>query len=985
MESSINYYQRQITQISLIPNRVEEVVYYNSGLTNKKTNLRYSDGFWRNLASLSSTEIPNQWIRKDMRYDEVGNTIFVSYPYFTDTDRFTNMWYPFGQTNGEKFRIITPWVSYSFDAINRIIVQQDSLGVTRKEYFPKKEKIVNALGKVIDFDTNAYWNIITVREFLESIPKVTSYRYDAQGSMVWFTDALWNIRSWLYDWYGRLTHAEDLHKVDDTTYGIRKYIYNTHNQVMEYTHPSWLSMHYTYDSIWRLKSETGSWLLRTYIYDEWVQSLGTLSLVSDTNSTVSYKYDTIGRKIWEKRIIWDNSYDIFYSYNLQNQPTSITYPDKGIVEYTYINGYVDSINYKSHSWEMYELIKDIAYSPNGAIRSQKYANGMTKIANRDRNHNYRLKRMTIASGSTTFLDTTYEYDGINNISLITVDGVSPIKKNISYSYDDISRLKNAQYNYSDAWYNRDQAQSYSYNYDDIWNTVSSSVIWSYHYWETEYANPHAVTEVGDVNYEYDTAGNIIAQTDSGSSTNFVYSLYGEILSSEKLWLPTTYSYDYTKRRLAKIRPWFIEHHVIDGYEVEYENLPLSDSRFQSLSNSGISTENVNPETIEVADTGGTGSTQESPNVDGISYSVSNFTWLNPKTLITRLSHIMLWSEQIATFQSQTDDQEFTQYDDQLIFHISDYLNSSSLDFSLTWALLQVTDYQPFGQINTYQVTNERVSGMKWWYKNKYLYANKQQDHETDLQYFEKRYYNPMIGKFTTEDPVFWEVWITKRPYQYILDPDQWNTYSYVRNNPINLVDPTGEEVDYSGTHKDSITGNMYYSVNNLSTQDLDAHYKSNNWTSLQVNFSEINTNFIAPTSFTEVSEKILNWKDGEYNILTKQNFTMKDYNAYERFGTISLVLDWKLKIQDNAWSFEGSYKSYDDVYDFTVSPTDIKTFWRTLRNILTIGKSITLWKWTPYDIQIRWEKEISGNWKIKNTIPQWRGWQDKKKIIITND
>jgi RHS repeat-associated protein len=330
-------------------------------------------------------------------------------------------------------------------------------------------------------------------------------------------------------------------------------------------------------------------------------------------------------------------------------------------------------------------------------------------------------------------------------------------------------------------------------------------------------------KLGDVNYEYDTAGNIIAQTDSGSSTNFAYSLYGEILSSEKLWLPTTYSYDYTKRRLAKMWPWFIEHHVIDGYEVEYENLPLSDSRFQSLSNSGISTENVNPETIEVADTGGTGSTQESPNVDGISYSVSNFTWSNPKTLITRLSHIMLWSEQIATFQSQTDDQEFTQYDDQLIFHISDYLNSSSLDFSLTWALLQVTDYQPFGQINTYQVTNERVSGMKWWYKNKYLYANKQQDHETDLQYFEKRYYNPMIGKFTTEDPVFWEVWMTKRPYQYV-SSTQINGIHIHMWEIILLIwlIRQGKRSTIPALIRTLLPAICTTQLHNLSTQDLDA-------------------------------------------------------------------------------------------------------------------------------------------------------------------
>ena len=50
----------------------------------------------------------------------------------------------------------------------------------------------------------------------------------------------------------------------------------------------------------------------------------------------------------------------------------------------------------------------------------------------------------------------------------------------------------------------------------------------------------------------------------------------------------------------------------------------------------------------------------------------------------------------------------------------------------------------------------------------------------------------MIWRFTTEDPVFYEVSLTKRPSQYFTDPQQWNTYSYVRNNPINLVDPTGE-------------------------------------------------------------------------------------------------------------------------------------------------------------------------------------------------
>lgn len=42
--------------------------------------------------------------------------------------------------------------------------------------------------------------------------------------------------------------------------------------------------------------------------------------------------------------------------------------------------------------------------------------------------------------------------------------------------------------------------------------------------------------------------------------------------------------------------------------------------------------------------------------------------------------------------------------------------------------------------------------------------------------------------------MFWEVGLTKRPNQYFTDPQQWNSYSYVRNNPVNMVDPTGEFV-----------------------------------------------------------------------------------------------------------------------------------------------------------------------------------------------
>jgi|GEM_PF-5323989 len=90
------------------------------------------------------------------------------------------------------------------------------------------------------------------------------------------------------------------------------------------------------------------------------------------------------------------------------------------------------------------------------------------------------------------------------------------------------------------------------------------------------------------------------------------------------------------------------------------------------------------------------------------YESSSLSGSTPATLTTILTHIMLGDERIATFQTQSDDSPKTPDDDTLIYHLSDHLNSSSLDLSSTGIVLQAIDYEPFGKSITYEVTNKRI-------------------------------------------------------------------------------------------------------------------------------------------------------------------------------------------------------------------------------------------------------------------------------------
>ncbi|MDE5984357.1 MAG: RHS repeat-associated core domain-containing protein, partial [Eubacterium sp.] len=65
--------------------------------------------------------------------------------------------------------------------------------------------------------------------------------------------------------------------------------------------------------------------------------------------------------------------------------------------------------------------------------------------------------------------------------------------------------------------------------------------------------------------------------------------------------------------------------------------------------------------------------------------------------------------------------------------------------------------------------------------NPYQYNAEYTDSSTGLQYLRARYYDSSQGRFTTKDSV----------YGFVELPITFNPYTYVCNNPLNLIDPSG--------------------------------------------------------------------------------------------------------------------------------------------------------------------------------------------------
>jgi RHS repeat-associated protein len=120
------------------------------------------------------------------------------------------------------------------------------------------------------------------------------------------------------------------------------------------------------------------------------------------------------------------------------------------------------------------------------------------------------------------------------------------------------------------------------------------------------------------------------------------------------------------------------------------------------------------------------------------------------------------------------------------FLLTDHLGSTRAKFNAQNQVTARWDYEPFGG----ELFRAGVAGYGATDLLTHRFTGKERDPETinsnnpsGLDYFGARYFGASLGRFTSADAPFAD----QRPE----DPQSWNLYAYVRNNPLAHVDPNG--------------------------------------------------------------------------------------------------------------------------------------------------------------------------------------------------
>jgi RHS repeat-associated protein len=353
--------------------------------------------------------------------------------------------------------------------------------------------------------------------------------------------------------------------MDDPDMGIWQYEYDALGNLLRQKDALGTQIAFTYDGLNRitLKAVTpGSSVISSgnvaYLYDQGPNALGQRTGMIDAAGTVAWAYNRNGQVISQTRTITavNRSYTIRSAYNDAGQLTAITYPDGEVVTNSY-NRNGQPLGLQSSYGEA--LVRGAEYDTFARLIKMTFGNELTT------HYDYydpdeqggRLRSLRVGDLPNPLLMMEYNYDRVGNIMQIVDRSVNVGVQALSFTYDDLHRLKTA-----DASGGQILPYHQTFNYDaagrlqdrtTYTTTLANATKLIYSYAESI---PHAAIALGGDTYAYDANGNMTKRIEDGIA--YIQTWNSDNKLARVTWVEngqpytTTFVYDGDGNRLLKI-------------------------------------------------------------------------------------------------------------------------------------------------------------------------------------------------------------------------------------------------------------------------------------------------------------------------------------------------------------------------------------------------------------------------------------------------
>ncbi|WKZ20521.1 MAG: RHS repeat-associated core domain-containing protein [Candidatus Jettenia sp. CY-1] len=508
-------------------------------------------------------------------------------------------------------------------------------------------------------------------------------------------------------------------------------------------------------------------------------------------ATTTYQYDVLGNLT---KVTDANNNQTTLTYDSLSRKTSMTDPDMGYWVYQY-----DANGNLTYQKDAKNQIITFTYDALNRITKKDYPTGTDTVYTYDQtfsaNSKGRLTTIADASGTTKFyynrLGQTVKIiktvDSINYTTQTTYDALGrahtityPDSTVIKYEYDtggNLYRVKDNSTGFVYAAYTDYNAlgQIGRIDFGNGVNTVyqylpQNNRLYSIN---TSSPNPGFSNLLISLSYTYDNVGNITGIAD-----------YPDITRNR------TYGYDDLNRLTSATSPSYggtltWQYNTIGNmaYNSRYGNYSYTDpDHVHAVTQAGTDTYQYDANGNMISGAGRTitynydnmptsitrgGVTTTSvydANGQRVKKVTDGFTTIYlgkycEYTNGTCTKYIFGGSDRIASIEGPI-----------VLYYHTDHLGSSSVITGENGNSVQSMYYYPYGEIHTNGFDIAR-----------YKFTGQEYDAETELYYYNARYYDPKLARFVTADTIVPD----------LTNPQVLNRYSYVINNPLLYTDPTG--------------------------------------------------------------------------------------------------------------------------------------------------------------------------------------------------